>query len=141
MGAEKEIIDTYVTAGQVKIIYWPITDIGPRSVDAAAAAHCVGEQNADLFWAYHDLLFENYGETYRGDRDYFIDQAAAVGADREVFAACFDEGESHAFVRELDQERRDMGILQRPTFDINGQFVYGAPPFETFDAVIQEALQ
>ena len=139
LGAEKEIIANYVAAGQVRIIFWPMTDLGRTSAEAATAAYCAGEQSPLLFWELYTLLFEDTS-TFRADRDYFIQQATAVGADRSAFATCFDAGEQMALVDELDQERRDMGILRRPTFDINGTQLFGSARYETFAEAIEAAL-
>jgi protein-disulfide isomerase len=140
LGAEKEIIARYVTTGEVKIVHWPITDIGQRAVDAMAAAYCVGEHSVDAYWRYHDLLYENYSDTYRNDRAYLVDKAVSVGADQAAFEACYDAGEAHDLVLQLNQQRKNEGINQRPTYDINGQKTFGVQSFELFDGFIQLAL-
>lgn len=140
LGAGKQIVDTYVANGQVKVIFWPITDIGQTSVDAAASAYCVGQQDVGAYWRFHDLLFEQYIQTFRGNRDYFASAAGVVGADQAAFEACYDGGEGHALVTNLNQTRLDMGINRRPTFDVNGSLLFGAPPFATFDQLIQASL-
>jgi protein-disulfide isomerase len=140
LGAGKQIVDTYVAGGQVKVIFWPITDFGQTSIDAAASAYCVGQQDVNAYWRFHDRLFEQYAETYGGDRDYFVNAAGAAGADQAAFEACYDGGEGHAIVTNLNQIRLDMGINRRPTFDVNGNLLFGAPPFATFDQLIQASL-
>lgn len=140
LGAGRQIVDTYVASGQVKVIFWPITDFGQTSIDAAASAYCVGQQDVDAYWHLHDRLFENFNQTYGGDRSYFVNAAVAVGADQAGFEACYDGGEGHDVVTRLNQVRLDRGISRRPTFDVNGQLLFGTPPFETFDQAIQAAL-
>ena len=52
----------YVDAGKVKIIFKDFTIIGPDSLNAASASHCVNEEGK--FWEYHDILYSNWtGET------------------------------------------------------------------------------
>lgn len=138
-GAEKEIVANYVTTGEVRIIFWPLLDLGQSSHDAAASVYCAGEQDPALFWSLYDLLFADR-QTYGGDRDYFINQAASIGADRDGFTTCFDAGEMHMLVSELNDERREDGVFQRPTFDINGQRLFGNVPYDTFAAAIDTAL-
>lgn len=140
LGAGRQIVDTYVAGGQVKVVFWPIADYGQTSINAAASAYCAGRQDPDAYWRLHDILFEQFQETYSGDRDYFIQAAVAAGADQTTFAACYDSGEGHTIVTTLDQIRLDKGINRRPTFDVNGNLLFGAPPFETFDQLIQAAL-
>lgn len=140
LGAGRQIVDSYVAGGQVKIVFWPITDYGQTSINAAASAYCAGQQDADAYWRFHDLLFEQFQETYAGDRDYFVNTAGAAGADQVAFEACYDGGEAHAIVTNLNQSRLDRGINRRPTFDVNGNLLFGAPPFSTFDQLIQASL-
>lgn len=140
LGAEKEIIAEYVLSGQVKIVVWPITDIGDRAVNAAAAAYCVGQQDVAAYWRIHDWFYDNYDATYRNDRDFLVDAAVTNGADKGEFEACYDSGEAHTRMLALDQERKDNGITQRPTYDIEGQQTFGVQPFEVFDEFIMTAL-
>lgn len=135
-----EIIETYVSTGQVKVEFSPILDLGPNSLNAAAAAYCAGFQNPVAFWELHDTFFANQGEVYRADRDYFVNAAAAAGADQAAFASCYDGGEAHALVSEHDSARRRANISIRPTIDVNGQLLFGAQPFAAFAQAIEAAL-
>jgi protein-disulfide isomerase len=136
LGAEPEIVANHVLAGQVKLVYWPMLDLGPNSENAAAAAFCAGEQDPALFWAVHHALFEDQRSVYLAQRDYFIDTAVAQGADGQAFEACYDGDEMRSLLAELDATRRDAGVTQRPTFDLNGQRILGSQPYETFAEVI-----
>jgi protein-disulfide isomerase len=136
LGAEQDIIANHVLSGQVRIVFWPILDLGPNSENAAVTAFCAGEQDPALFWATHNTLFENQSSVYSAGREFFVDTAAALGLDGPAFAACYDGETTRALVRQLDEARRDAGIHQRPTFDLNGQRFIGAQPYETFAAAI-----
>lgn len=141
LGAEKEIIANYVDAGLAKIVFWPMLDLGSNSLNSAAAAYCVGAQDVGLYWEYHDFLFENQRDLYGADRDYFVETAVAIGADRATFEACYYSGDAHAQMSELDQARRQAGVNSRPTIDINGQRAFGAQPFSAFQPFIEAALE
>ena len=140
LGAEKQIVETYVPTGQVKVEFWPMLDLGPNSLNAAAAAYCAGFQNPMAFWELHDEFFANQGQVFRADRAYFINAAAAVDVDQAAFVACYDGGEAHALVSEHDSARRRANISIRPTIDVNGQLLFGAQPFAAFAQAIQAAL-
>lgn len=133
LGAEKEIIPNYVETGQVRIVYWPMLDHGQASINAHAAADCIGRQDVDIFWEIHDQFYEDQGQLFRADRNYFVQAAANVGLDQAAFEACYDSGEAHARVSELDNQRRELGIFSRPSFDINGQLLVGSQPFNVFE--------
>ena len=141
LGAERDIVANHVLNGQVRLIYWPMLDLGPNSENAAVAAFCAGEQDPAHFWAYHDTLFENQGSVYLAGRDFFLETAAGLGLDGAAFEACYDGDETRALVNELDEARRAVGVRQRPTFDVNGQILLGAQPYETFQAAIEVAIQ
>ena len=140
LGAEREIKANEVAAGQVRLVFWPILDLGPNSLNAATAATCAGEQDPAAFWAAHDTLFENQGDLYGADRQYFVDVAAALGLDGAAFAACYDGEAVREQLAALDAARREAGIFNRPTFDLNGQRLIGAQPYDTFAAAIATLL-
>jgi protein-disulfide isomerase len=139
LSAEKEIISNYVDSSQVRLVFWPVLDHGNASLNAHAAADCIGRQDVDAYWQIHDQFFLNQGELWGADRDYFIEAAVAVGVDQAEFEACYDSGEGHATVTELDSIRRNKGIFNRPSFDINGQLLVGSQPFEVFAQFIEAA--
>lgn len=144
-GAEKELLATHVAAGDVRIVYWPMLDLGPNSLNTTAAAFCAGEQDPAAFWRAHDALYGDQRSVYLAGRDYYLDVAASQGLDTAAFAACYDSEETRAFVRVLDDGRRENQVGVRPTFDIVGptgaaERIYGSQPFASFDAIIQAQL-
>ncbi|MCI0396247.1 MAG: DsbA family protein [Chloroflexi bacterium] len=140
LGTEPEIVESYVNGGQVRLVFWPVLDHGNASLDSHAAADCIGRQSADAFWQIHDQFFANQNELWQADREYYVNAAVAVGVDQAAFEECYDGGTGHATVTELDSIRRERGIFNRPTFDVNGQLFFGAQPFETFAQFIEAAL-
>lgn len=140
LGTEPDVIANYVDTGDVRIVYWPMLDHGNASLNAHAAADCIGRQDVDAFWEIHDRFYANQGELWSADRDYFVNAAVSVGVDQAAFEACYDSGEGHATVTGLDSIRRERGIFNRPTFDINGQLLVGSQPFSTFMGVIEALL-
>jgi protein-disulfide isomerase len=144
-GAEKEIIASHVAAGDVKIIYWPMLDLGPNATNAAIAAFCAGDQDPVAFWRYHDTLYDEQRSVYLANRDYFLMLAIDQGLDSGAFATCYDGEETRTLLETLDQARRDNQVGVRPTFDIIGpsgeaERIFGSQPFSAFDAIIQAKL-
>jgi protein-disulfide isomerase len=133
LGAEEEIIPSYVDTGQVRIVFWPMLDHGQASVNAHAAADCIGRQDVDAFWLVHDQFYEHQDELFGANRDYFVQAAVNASVDQAAFEACYDSGEAHARVRALDERRRELGLFSRPSFDINGQLLIGSQPFSVFE--------
>jgi protein-disulfide isomerase len=140
LGTEPDIVANYVETGLVKVIFWPVLNHGNPSVYSTITAECVGQQSEALFWDVHQMLFENQRDLYRADRDYYVQTAVAVGADQATFEACYDSPDSLAQVQKLDEIRRQWGVFNQPTFDVNGRVFSGAQPFSVFAEVIEGAL-
>jgi protein-disulfide isomerase len=129
-----------VETEQVRLIFWPVLDLGDSSVNSAVAADCAGRQDPALFWRMHELLFERQSDLYRAEREYFVNAAVEVGADQVTFEQCYDDGNALATVSELDAIRRERGIFGRPTFDINGEIFSGLPPYKEFQSLFDATL-
>jgi len=139
LGTEPDIKETYVKAGQVKLVFNPMLDHGDRSFQAHQAAECAAEQ--DHFWALHDMMFERQPELYGGNIMATLQgMAAEVGLDSAEFNTCLDEQRYAELVLSQDERRYQFGIRTRPTFDINQQFVVGAQPFAVLQNVIEPML-
>lgn len=132
IGTEPQIVSEYIETGRVKLVFIPMLDHGPPSQNTYAAAHCAGVQNPSAFWEMHDYLFANFNDLSRAEKPYFADAAQRFGLDRAAFEACYDSGEGHLAATNLDNMRRQQGIFNRPTFDINGLFLFGNQPFSAF---------
>jgi protein-disulfide isomerase len=140
LGAERDIIANHIMTGQVKLVYWPMLDLGPNSENAAVAAFCAGEQDPAKFWQYHDALFEDQGSVYLARRGFFVALAAELGLDGPAFEACYDGDATRTLLEQLDEARREAGVSQRPTFDVNGVRLAGSQPYETFAEIIAGQL-
>ena len=82
LGTEPDIIRDYVETGQVKLVFWPVLNHGNPSVFSTLTAECAGQQDPDLFWSVHETLFENQGELWGADRDYYVQTAVAAIIER-----------------------------------------------------------
>jgi protein-disulfide isomerase len=139
---EPQLIETYISTGQVYFEYRSVgTFIGPESAAAAAAAYCAGDQGK--FWEYHDTLYSNQtGENVGDFASSRLKQfAAALGLDQETFDSCLDNQTYAARVQQDADDAQADGIHATPSFLINGTLVEGAQPFEAFQQEIEAALQ
>jgi protein-disulfide isomerase len=138
-----QIIETYVTTGQVYFVYrnFPVLDqrSSTESHDAANAAYCAADQGQ--FWQFHDMLFANrIGE---GVGSFTLARLEAMG-EKLGFESSFND-----CMRDIEHADRvlidrtaalDAGLNSTPSFLINGQQLVGAQPFEAFATVIEAAL-
>jgi len=111
---------------------------GEPAVVTAEAAHCA--QSQGKFWAYHDLLFENYTSKpfTRKQLDGF---AKKLNLDMTAFGRCLNTHEHRPFVINSTQEARRMGIKIIPTLFINQRIVEGFLSFKNLQPVIEEELK
>jgi protein-disulfide isomerase len=140
---EPDIVANYVAPGQVRMVFRPVLNHGARSLMASEAAMCAAQQ--DQFWAMHELLFEHQQEIFNTSefnlRGLMSAYSRELGLDQTAFSTCMSSGEMAAQVQAWDAEQRERGITIQPIFEINGQRLVGAQPFETFQRVIEGTLE
>jgi protein-disulfide isomerase len=146
-GTEQQLIDQYVTSGQVYYTYHFFAFIdgrvaGGESQQSANAAMCALEQGK--FWEYHDTLFANWdGENQGGFADArLIAFAEHLALDMEAFTACFEE---NRYKNEIDQDYlagQAAGVQGTPSVFVNGTLVTPGyvPSFADLSQAIETAL-
>lgn len=122
---------------RIRFVYRDMPIIGGQeSIQAAIAANCA--ENQGKFWQFHNTLFAHYDAR---DRAAFVSFASEMGMDTAVFETCLDD---QAMADEITLDLVDgysLGITGTPAFYINGRFVSGAQPFETFSLLIDRELE
>lgn len=120
----------------VRYVYRDLAIISQESLPAAMAAECAHEQGK--FWEFHNAFFQNQD---RLGRAFYIEQAETFELDVERFTTCYDEAE---YLNEVQNDVVDAqieGVSGTPGFFINGMFLSGARPYETFERLIQRELE
>lgn len=130
----KQLLRTY--GQRVRFVYRDYPAPNHRHAKhAAEAAQCAAAQGK--FWAYHDLLFE-YQKPGAGWDFYGLAQEASLDVD--VFSRCLD---THQYASEVESDFRDalnLGVMNTPTFFVNGRPLIGARSFNEFQTLIDQAL-
>ena len=134
-----EIVQKYVAAGQVQLILWHVLDHG-QSAQAHQAAECAGQQSPIAFWQMHDTLFERQGELWNLENATLVAFAGELGLDTASFESCLSDQSVIDKIARMDQERRAAGIRLRPSFDVNGQIIQGAIPYDSFAQLFDRLL-
>jgi len=106
-----------------------------RALPAAEAAQCAGDQGK--FWEYHDRLFANQQALQDAD---LKKHAVDLGLDAEKFNACLESGKHKADIQADMAAGQKAGITGTPAFLVNGRFLSGAQPFESFKAIIDDEI-
>lgn len=134
---EPKIIEAYVATGQVRLVYRHLLQIGERSLRAAEASECAGDQGK--FWEMREAIYTNQDALYvTGDVAAALTYLAQqVGVDVAAYSACM-QAETHRFRIESDfRVAQESGIRSRPVFEINGQRLVGVRSFEEFQRLIE----
>ena len=112
-----ELKEKYVETGKLRLIVKHFPTPGSASAfKAAEAAECAGQQKA--FCSMYDLLFQRQEEWGQAKDVSAVlkGYAAELGLDVDAFAACLDEGQTEAKVKQ------DFNITQKNQFPPAPQF-------------------
>ena len=107
---------------KAKVVYHPMTFIGPESILAANAAACSADENK--FIEMNLALFQNQptGEnTGRWTNDTLIAIANAVGITSENFNQCVNDGKYVKWTKNITIESGKANVNSTPTVLINGK--------------------
>ncbi len=130
----KQVHEAYGDKVRIVFRHFPLA-MHNRATPAAEAADCANEQGK--FWEYHDKLFGNQQAMTDDD---FTKHATDLGLDVAKFKECFSAGKFKADVQKDMADGSKYGVTGTPAFFVNGRFVSGAQPFESFKAMIDEEL-
>lgn len=139
-GIESQIVENYVTTGQVKFEFRDFAFLGDESTAAAEAASCAQDQG--MFWEMHHMLFynqegENQGAFDRGRLDRMAEQ---VGLNMDEYNACMDSNEHAEAVELSTQGGTSAGVTSTPSFLINGELLSGVNNYDAIAGAIDAAL-
>jgi protein-disulfide isomerase len=109
--------------------------IHPKAPAAHAAAEAAHRQGR--FWEMHDAIFANQAAM---SPERYHEYAVQIGLDMDQFEADLQAGEVRGRVSADAAEAAKLGVTGTPGFFVNGRFVSGALPFESFQRMIDEEL-
>jgi len=122
--------------GKVRFVHRDYLLGKPRSLAAARAARCAGEQGK--FWEYHRGLLVQAGDLSDAD---LTNRAKGLGLDGARFASCAATDKFDADIHSATDAGGDLGVSGTPTFFVNGRRAVGALPVEQFREMIDAELQ
>jgi len=130
-----QIEKEYINTGKVKFAYrdFPLAS-HQFAKSAAIAARCAGEQGR--YWQMFDKLLS--GSSL--DKETLDKYAQELKLDIKAYEACQAKPAVLKAVESDSKDAAKFGVQGTPSFFINGRFVNGAYPFETFKKIIEEEL-
>lgn len=137
LGPGRQLEETYIADGRVKLVWRDMAFLGQESIWAAEAARCAAEQGQ--FWAYHDKLFMEQAGENRGtfSKDNLKRFARELGLEPSSFGACLDSDRYAESILAERQAGQQKGVRSTPTLFINDQIkLEGAPTFDRLRQVL-----
>jgi protein-disulfide isomerase len=127
--------------GQVRIVWhdFPLAFHPQARLAAEAAQEVFVQQGSEAFWKYHAMLFKSQ-VTPGLERGTLEAYARTVGVDMDRFRKALDEHTHAAYLEGQLAAARQAEIKGTPTTLINGYYVGGAQPLESFTRVVDAAL-
>ena len=124
--------------GEVRFVYRHFIVINEASVVAAMGTECAAEQ--DMFWEFHDAIFDNWFDANQNRFAYpwLQDTADDLGMDAANFDECMQSGRAFERVKASHLDASERGIQGTPTVFVDGNRVGGE--FEAYRQAIQSAL-
>ncbi len=104
----------------------------PAAHAAAEAAHRQGK-----FWEMHDRIFANQRQISPAKYEQW---AQEIGLDMERFKRDSASAEVKKRVDDDARQAAGLGVTGTPGFFVNGRFLSGAQPFQSFKVLIDQEL-
>ena len=114
----------------------PLVSIHKNAMPAAIASEAARKQGK--FWEFHDKVFANQSKLTLDDLRRYAQEA---GLDMARFDKDFLDPALKKRVDDDMAEAKSLGITGTPGFFVNGRYLNGAKPFETFATTIDEELK
>jgi protein-disulfide isomerase len=103
---------------------------------AAQAAVAAGQQGK--FWEMHDKIFAGQREMSSAKYDQW---AKEIGLNVEQFKKDMASPKVKGLIAADQKDASSLGVSGTPAFFINGRYLSGAQPFDSFKRIIDEELK
>lgn len=137
-GPIAELLKKYPQDVVIYYKHFPLSEIHPLAYKMAMASECARSQKAQSFWSFHDRFFADPKiQDEAGLREQIQQLAAQQGLETARFLTCYDKAEQAPRVEKDMADARKIGVNATPTFLLNGEFVSGAQPIESFERYLK----
>lgn len=120
-----QLVEDYVKTGKVRLEFnqFPLQQHNPGAIMAAQASECAADQ--DLFWPYHDRVFQ--GASSRGQAgttfESLLGYAGDAGLDEEAMRTCMTNLTHQTTVVESLNRASQLGLSSTPSILVDGQLM------------------
>jgi protein-disulfide isomerase len=113
----------------------------PLSIHSKAeGAHLASEAayQQGKFWEMHDMIF---AEQRQMSPEKYVEYAGKIGINVDKYQADLKSDKVKKRVDADSKAAAKLGVTGTPAFFINGRFLSGAQPFDSFKRIIDEELK
>ena len=138
------IVQDYIDTGKANLVFVDLAFLGRDSPKAAQASYCAEDQ--EMYWEYHDLLynFQEHVDNGWANSERLKAFADSLDLDMELFESCLDSGKYSKRVQYNIQQAKENGVRGTPGFFIVGpdgqQKIGGAQPFSVFKNILDSMI-
>lgn len=129
---------------EVRLVFkdFPLEQIHPWAKQAAIAGRCVFEQNADVFWEYHDWIFAQQPSINAATlNNRVMDFARGRPLDSLQLSRCLQTKAAEPAVLKSIREAESLQLTATPTLFINGRRISQQLSWQQLKAVIDTELR
>jgi protein-disulfide isomerase len=121
---------------------FPLEQLHPWAKAAAMAGQCIFKQNADVFWDYHDWVFEHQAEI---TADNLTSKILEFTKDKKVdsiqLSRCMESKATEAEVSRTMAMGESLEVNATPTIFVNGRKVSGAVEWPDLKRIIEYEIE
>jgi protein-disulfide isomerase len=137
----ENLLKTYPTEVRLYFKDYPLEQLHAWSKQTSIAGRCVYRQNPQLFWRYHDWVFDQQAQL---TQENFSSGVLEFAKDKEIdtmqLRSCMDSRATEAEVNQSMREGQGLYIDQTPTLFINGRRTTGAMQWSQLKAMIDAEI-
>jgi protein-disulfide isomerase len=127
-------------ADKVRVYFndFPLQSIHPWAMKASVYGRCAYRQGQDVFWSYHDWVYENQKDVTLENLDAKVQEfAKAKNADGAKLAQCVTDKTAIAEVDKNIAMGHSLSVSATPTLFINGRKIEGAMDWSVLSQLLQ----
>ena len=121
-GINGNYINQVVAAGHAKVVFHPMSFIGPESILAANAGACAA--NVGKFTQFHAAMYNNQPTTENSGKitnSFLTLIGAAAGIADSKYASCVNNGDYFNWVKNIEADAAAKNVNATPTVFVNGK--------------------
>jgi protein-disulfide isomerase len=142
-----QIVNDYVKAGKVKIVFKDFQFLGPDSQTLGKFARAVWALAPDKFYAWHNAMYENQGTENTGwatEAKIFSISKTVLGTNLTSQAVQLSKKNAAEYQKEIDADKAEgatFGVQGTPGTIIGKNLISGAQPYAAVKQLIDLELQ